>query len=206
ADDSNKQDGLNPKPVNMEKNLLIAFVLVGILMFVYPKLFPPPPQPKPGTSTTPSAANQSGGNANQAAATNPTPPPAPAPQAAATPVPPAPNATPEHVEPHFVVTTDLFRVEFSNQGATVRSWQLRKYHGNDGKPLDIVNTAETTDYPFSLYFRDTKPTSDINWKWFKQTPDPDGLGVTYEYSDGHTNVRKVFRFQKNSYLSMASTE
>ena len=26
--DSNNQDGLNPKPVNMEKNLLIAFVLI----------------------------------------------------------------------------------------------------------------------------------------------------------------------------------
>ena len=207
--DSNNQDGLNPKPVNMEKNLLIAFVLIGILMFVYPKLFPPPPQPKPGTpSATPSALNQSGGSAGQAAATNPTPPPVTQ-AAAATPAPPAPNApnaTPEHVEPHFVVTTDLYRVEFSNQGATVRSWQLRQFHGNDGKPLELVNTAAGGDYPFSLYFKDAKPTSDVNWKWFKQTPDPDNLGVTYEYSDGRTTVRKVFRFQKNSYLSMVSTE
>lgn len=190
----------------MERNLLIAFVLVGAVMFLQSKLFPPPPQPKPSPSaqTTGASANTSGGDANQAAATSPAPPPTPAPAVA--PAPPAPNATPERVEPHFVVQTDLFRVEFSNQGATVRSWQLRQYHGNDGKPLDLVNTAANTEYPFSLYFTGAKPTSDVNWKWFKQTPDPDNLGVTYQYSDGHTDVRKVFRFQKHSYLSMVSTE
>jgi YidC/Oxa1 family membrane protein insertase len=36
--------------------------------------------------------------------------------------------------------------------------------------------------------------------------DPDHLGVTYVYADGHVSVRKVIRFQQNSYLSMVSTE
>ena len=35
---------------------------------------------------------------------------------------------------------------------------------------------------------------------------PDGMGVTYEFSDGHTAVRKTFRFQKNSYLSQVTAE
>ena len=43
--------------------------------------------------------------------------------------------------PNLVIDTDLFRVTFSNQGANVRSWQLKKYRGNDGKPLELVNTA-----------------------------------------------------------------
>ena len=46
----------------------------------------------------------------------------------------------------------------------------------------------------------------MNWTWYKQTVDPDGLGVTYEYSDGHVNVRKTLRFQKDSYLSKVSSE
>ena len=45
----------------------------------------------------------------------------------------------------------------------------------------------------------------MNWAWYTQTADPDGLGVTYEFSDGHTVVRKAFRFEKDSYLSHVST-
>ena len=37
-------------------------------------------------------------------------------------------------------------------------------------------------------------------------PDADGLGVKYEYSDGHAIVRKSFRFQKDSYQASVSSE
>jgi YidC/Oxa1 family membrane protein insertase len=191
----------NKQEMSMEMRLLLAFVLMGAVMFLSQKLFPPPPPPKTATSTSQTTGKNVPAD-NKAAATNPAAPTVPAATAAALP----PNATPEKVEPHFVVQTDLFRVEFSNQGATVRSWQLRNYHGSDGKPLELVNTAANIDYPFSLYFNGTKPTTDVNWKWYKQTPDPDHLGVTYEYSDGNTTVRKVFRFQQHSYLTQVSTE
>jgi YidC/Oxa1 family membrane protein insertase len=202
--DSNNQGGFTPKQVPMERNLLLAFLLIGVVMFLSQKLFPPPPTPKTTTPTTTqtTGAGQAGSPADKAAATNPSAPAAPA----AASVAPSPNATRAEVLPHFVVQTDLFRVEFSNQGGTVRSWQLRQYHGNDEKPLELVNTAAGLEYPFSLYFNETKPTADVNWTWYKQTPDPDNLGVTYEYSDGRTSVRKVFRFQPHSYLTMVSTE
>ena len=187
----------------MELRLLLAFVLMGAVMFLSQKLFPPPPPPKaPASTSQTAAAKKPSSPAENAAATNPAPPEVPAAATAA----PAPNATAEKVEPHFVIQTDLFRVEFSNQGGTVRSWQLRQYRGSDGKPLELVNTAAGLEYPFSLYFTGTKPTADVNWKWYKQTPDPDNLGVTYTYSDGRTTVRKVFRFQQHSYLTMVSTE
>jgi YidC/Oxa1 family membrane protein insertase len=199
--------GGKKQEMSMEMRLLLAFVLMGVVMYLSQTFFAPPPPPKkaatPASQSTPAAgAKQPGSPADQAAATNPAPP-AETPAASAA---PAPNATPEKVEPHLVVQTDLFRVEFSNQGGTVRSWQLRQYRGNDGKPLDLVNSAASVEPPFSLYFAGTKPTTDVNWKWYKQTPDADNLGVTYEYSDGHTNVRKVFRFQPHSYLTMVSTE
>ena len=106
----------------------------------------------------------------------------------------------------MIVDTDLFTVAFSNQGATVRSWRLKKYRGNDGKYLELVNLAAGLEYPFSLYFPDKQPTAKVNWTYYTQTGDPDGLGVTYAFSDGHTSVRKVFRFEKNSYLLQVSTE
>ncbi len=63
------------------------------------------------------------------------------------------------------------------------------------------------DYPFSLYIPDREPLAKkVNWAWHTQTMDADGLGVSYLYSDGHTTVRKVFHFQKSSYLSQVSTE
>jgi YidC/Oxa1 family membrane protein insertase len=202
-------DSLNPggkkQEMSMELRLLLAFVLMGLVMFLSQKLFPPPPPPKTATPASQTAgAKQAGSPVDKAAATSPAAPPPVA--AAAGTTAPAPNARPEQVEPHFVIQTDLFRVEFSNQGGTVRSWQLRQYKGSDGKPLELVNTAANVEYPFSLYFKETKPASDVNWKWFKQIPDPDKLGVTFEYSDGSTSVRKVFRFQQHSYLSMVSTE
>jgi YidC/Oxa1 family membrane protein insertase len=200
--------GGNKQEMSMEMRLLLAFVLMGIVMYVSQTFFAPPPPKKTATANptvqTTGAPPQPSSPADKAAATNPAPP-AETPAVAST-APASANATPERVEPHFVVQTDLYRVEFSNQGGTVRSWQLRQYRGNDGKPLDLVNSAAGLEPPFSLYFKDTKPPTDVDWKWYKQIPDPDGLGVTYEFNDGHIDVRKVFRFQQHSYLTMVSTE
>lgn len=119
---------------------------------------------------------------------------------------PAPGATPEKTLPPFVVETEYFKVTFSNQGGTVRSWLLKSFTGNDQKPLELVNTASTFPPPFSIAFPGEKPAKDVNWTWHEQIPEPDGLGVQYHYSDGHTAVRKTFRFQKNSYMAKVATE
>ncbi len=116
------------------------------------------------------------------------------------------GATPQKAEPPFVIETDLYKIAFSNQGGTVRSWQLKKYKGNDNKTLDLVNAAAGMDFPFSLYFPSQKPPANVNWTWYQQTADPDGLGVTYDFSDGHVSVHKVFRFKKASYQSTVSSE
>ena len=200
-----------PKEMSMEVRLLIAFLLMGAVMFLTPYFFKsqvPPPVKKdaagqtasqtvPGAPATPPKADATAGN-----------PPGPAApetaEAAAVPLPA--DATPQKAEPLFVIETDLYKIALSNQGGTVRSWQLRKSKGNDLKTLDLVNTAAGMDFPYSLYFPEQKPPVNVNFTWYKQTVDPDGLGVTYEFSDGHVNVRKVFRFQKAGYLSMVSTE
>ncbi|MEI9973420.1 MAG: hypothetical protein WDO73_16075 [Ignavibacteriota bacterium] len=46
----------------------------------------------------------------------------------------------------------------------------------------------------------------MNTAVYQQSVDPDGLGVTFEYSDGHATARKTFRFQKDSYLSEITSE
>ena len=200
-----------PKEMSMEVRLLIAFLLMGAVMFVTPYFFKsqvPPPGKKDAAGQTavqrPDAAVPTGPDGKPA--TSAAAPAEPAAEAAVTPVSLPVGATPQKQEPPFVIETDLYKVAFSNQGATVRSWLLKKTKGNDGKTLDLVNTAAGLDFPYSLHFPNQKPTVNVNWTWYKQTIDPDGMGVTYEFSDGHVGVRKVFKFQKSSYLSMVSTE
>ena len=185
----------------MEVRLLIAFLLMGAVMFVTPYLFksqaPPPAKKDAATQTTATPPTGADGKPlPQTAAVEPV-------AAAAAPVA---GATPQKPEPNFVVETDLYKVSFSNQGATVRSWQLKKTTGNDKKMLDVVNTASALEFPFSLYFPKDKPANNVNWAWYAQKPDPDNLGVTYEFSDGHINVRKIFRFKKDSYLTSVSSQ
>ena len=47
---------------------------------------------------------------------------------------------------------------------------------------------------------------DLNAALFAAKPADDGLGVTYEFSDGTVVARKTFHFQKSQYIAQVSTE
>ena len=191
-----------PKEMSMEMRLLLAFVLMGLVMLLSPLFMPKSPTPAPGKK-----AAETGQPASQPA-TDQNPAPAPEKPAAISEAPAAPK--PGQItgvpQPAYIIDTDLFRVSFSNQGGTLRSWVLKKFKGNDDKQLELVNQAAGIEHPFSLYFPGQTAASKLNWAWYKQTGDADGLGVTFEYSDGSQSVRKQFRFEKNSYLARVSTE
>jgi YidC/Oxa1 family membrane protein insertase len=182
-----------PKEISMEVRLLLAFLLMGAIMFLTPYFYK---SPAPVKKTNPPAAS---GPQQQ-------PVPESAAVAAKEPKGPVAPATAEQQQPHFVINNGVYRVEFSNQGATVRSWQLNKYRGNDNKPLELVNTSANLEFPFSLYFPGEKPATNVNQAFYTQTTEADGLGVSYEFSDGHTSVHKTFRFQKDSYRSQVTAE
>ncbi len=191
--------------MSMEIRLLLAFGLMAVVMFVTPYFFKQPPPPAANKAIPTQQAADSGQTVITPTAA---PTDANTPAATAAPAVPVPGATKAESMPNLVIETDLFRVDFSNQGANVRSWVLKKYRGNDNKLLDLVNTAafSKVDPPLSLYFTGQKPPIDVNHASYQQTADADGLGVAYEFSDGHTAVRKTFRFQKNSYLAQITAE
>src|SRR5579871_1787563 len=119
-----------PKEMSMEVRLLLAFLLMGVVVYLTPYFVKTPP----AASNKKSAPVQTSTSQPAPAATS-----APSEPAAATPlVTPLPGTGQQPV-PNLVIDTDLFRVAFSNQGATVRSWQLKKYKGNDDKPLELMN-------------------------------------------------------------------
>jgi YidC/Oxa1 family membrane protein insertase len=200
--DSTNSGNQAPKELSMETRLLLAFLLMGAVLFLTPTLFKPTGTPlgkkEPAATqapavTAPAATAPAGQNsAAQSASTEAVAPSAP--------------ATLQRPAQPVVIDTDLFHVEFSNHGATAQHWLLKKFKGNDGKPLDVVNYASNIALPFSLYFPDQKPAPDVNWVYYSQKADPDGLGVAFDYSDGHTSVHKVFRFAKGSYLLQVSTD
>ena len=190
--------------MSMEVRLLLAFLLMGVVMFLTPYFYKTPPPAKNAQKTTAAQSEPIQAPASPAAAETAAPIPPAAPGA-----PPTEPATVAVSLPPVVIDTALFRVTFNNQGATVRSWQLKKYKGNDSKPLDLVNPAigsSEVPFPFSLYFAGQPPTAKVNQVYYTQTPDPDGLGIAYGYSDGHTRVRKTFRFRRDSYLCEVTSQ
>ena len=197
--------GQPPDQMSTETRLLIAFLLMGAIMFLTPYFFksqPPPPNAKKSTKAAETAQTAA---TPAAPAEVEKPPAAETAEAAKAPIVPVIQA---QAAPPFVIDTDLYKITFSNQGANVRGWLLKKSLA-DGKPLELVNTATAVEdpYPFSLYMADRQALAKkLNAALYRQTVAPDGFGVTYDFSDGHTTVRKTFRFQKNSYLVQVTSE
>lgn len=181
----------------MEQRLLLAFVLMGLVLFLTPYFYKAPPPPKTATKT----AQQN--TATKAAAV----PAAPATTQTAA-AQPAPGQIEAATEQQFTVDTDIYRVTFSNRGATVRSWILKKYKDRAGKPLELVNPASYSKVapPFSLVLRDDKAADALNYGLYVAKPSDDGLGIEYTFSNGTDYARKKFQFSKSGYLSQVTTE
>jgi YidC/Oxa1 family membrane protein insertase len=197
--ESNKPD---PKDMPINMRMLIAFALTGLVIFGTPYFYKaigiklpekteqqPTPVEKPqATPSTPATA----------AASPPPAKPASKDSAADTKAGTIAAATPEDI----TLDTDFFHVVFSNRGAVVKNWTLKKFPDHAGKPLDVVNAAAApkTGYPFQYDFRGAKPAVDLNQALFKATESPDGLSVSFEFSSAGVTAHKSFEFKRNSYL------
>jgi YidC/Oxa1 family membrane protein insertase len=204
ADNPTQAKPTGPEEPSIEKRLLLAFLLMGAVLFLMPYFYknfgpqPPPPRPVPAVTT------------------QPTEQPAPAPAKPAETPRPAPVAGARTAAPRvwsekeqsLLVETDLYKIVLSNRGAVVRSWVLKKYMDNEHQPIDLVDApaALKTGFPFSLRFKDPPPAVDLNQALYAVKPAPDGLGADFDYSDGLLVVHKTFRFQQRSYLSEFTSE
>jgi YidC/Oxa1 family membrane protein insertase len=200
SDEQKNQQPGSKQQLSTETRLLIAFALMGIVLFATPYFFktiaPPPPAKKSAAPQQQSAVS--------------TPATAPPPVEASTALAASPTSAQRiaaEKEQTFVVETDLYKVVFSNRGAVVHEWTLKKYTDSNGKPLELVNTvaAPKAGYPFQFFFEQKKPASDLNNALFDAKPSGDGLGVTYMYADSAVTARKTFLFRKKEYLTEVST-
>ncbi len=202
----NKPDSKDPA---ISMRMLLAFALTGLVIFGTPYFYKAVGIKVPEKTEQPATAPQN--PAVTPASPAPTPAAARTPlagssgiqhQAVAEPVAASAGSIMASSEEAVTLDTDLYRVVFSNRGGVAKSWTLKKFPDHAGKPLDVVNTAavQKAGYPFEYQFRNAKPPVDLNQALYKATQSPDGLGVTFEYTNGGVTARKSFTFQRDSYL------
>ncbi|HTC92919.1 MAG TPA: membrane protein insertase YidC [Terriglobales bacterium] len=125
--------------------MVLAFVLVMGLSSLFTKNQPQPPQQpvQPATQSQPASA-------------------APA---AKGPSPQSPVATRQaQSEAETVVENGLYKITFTNRGAQVKSWTLKKYKDDKGNPLELVNApaAAQMGLPLSLWTYDAELRKRLN--------------------------------------------
>lgn len=108
-------------------------------------------------------------------------------------------------ETETVIENDLYRITFSNKGAQVKSWILKKFD-NDAQNgrLDLVNqdAAKLYGYPLSLWTYDEGLRDRLNSALY--VPSVEGnqtspTTITFEYAGEDLAVRKTFHFD-DSYV------
>lgn len=209
ADDTNgaskKPSTGEKKELSMEMRLLLAFGLMGIVLFVtqylMPKQAPKPPEQKQQAQTAqPAPAAKP---AETPVATAPAKPGKPGDPKAQ----PAPVVVAGQKEEIHVVETENYRIVFTNRGACIHSWILKKYKDIQGKPVELISAtaAPKVGWPFSYIFLGQKPSVDLNGVLFS-VKQPDPATVEFEYSDGATTAKKSFRIDPKTYKSVFHSE
>jgi YidC/Oxa1 family membrane protein insertase len=112
-------------------------------------------------------------------------------------------------ETETVVENDLYRVTFTNRGGQVKSWILKTWDDDRGRPLDLVNDAAAGKYgyPLSLWTYDEALRHKLNSALY--VPSASGTlaapaALTFEYADQGLTVRKTFRFD-HTYVVQLDT-
>ena len=107
-------------------------------------------------------------------------------------------------ETQTIVENELYRITFTNRGAMVKSWILKKYKDSQGHPLDLVNQRAAPDfgYPLSLYTYEPALTTELNQALYQ--PSATGViaapaGIIFKYAKGPITVTKTFTFN-SSYV------
>ncbi len=190
----------------MERRLLLTFALTFLVILLFQpilkKYFPQAP-------ATPAAQTQTQTQSQNSQAVSE---PAPAPAAAArsrTETAASVPAKQAAAESTIVVDNDLYRITFTNRGAQVKSWILKKFNDDKGHPLELINhaAADRYGYPLSLWTYDENQRGKLNSALYLTTS-PGTVHIpgeiTFEYADQNLVVRKSFHFD-DSYVVQVDT-
>jgi YidC/Oxa1 family membrane protein insertase len=213
----------------MERRLLVVFALTFLIIMLFqPLLKKYGPQP-PSKPESPPAAAQ-----NQAQAPSQSPPPPPTKTStehgAAGRKAAAAAAVQATSESETVIENEVYRIVFTNRGARVKSWVLKKYTDDKGGLLELVNGAasEKHGYPLTLWTYDAGLREKVNSALYVAEPTAPTLPqstrkdgapgsssaadggragtpvappqIKFAYSDGDVSVEKSYTFDGDSYV------
>jgi len=176
----------------MERRLLLVFALTFLVIVLFQpilkKYLPQAPAPAPKAQEQPQTIQPAAVAIAQAEAAHVGGPAL------------NPGATKQAAsESDTVVENDLYRITFTNRGAQVKSWILKKFTDDKEQPLELVNNLATEKYgyPLSLWTYDETQRNKLNSVLYLAS----GSGavsapatITFEYADGDVAVRKSFAF------------
>jgi YidC/Oxa1 family membrane protein insertase len=194
----------------MDQRLLLLFLLLAVVIFgaqLYMKKYAPPQPP-------------SQAHPNEAAKPEKAPEPSPAPPQVTTARPAknttrgraaqAPAVRQAQSESETVIENDLYKITFTNHGAQAKSWVLKKYLDDQGKPLDLVNQAAAAKYgyPLSFWTYDETLRNKLNSALYivsetgtQATP----TKLVFEYADGGLVVHKSLEFDHNYVVRLQTS-
>ena len=184
----------------MERRLLLVFALTFLVIILFQPILKKYLPQSAAPAAPPATQSRVPTPPVQAAASNP-------PQIAQS---KEKHATPSAAvkqaagETETVVENENYRITFTNRGAQVKSWILKKFDDDHGQPLELVNplTADRFGHPLSLWTYDENLRNQVNSALY--VPSASGpltppAELSFEYAAQDLNVRKVFRFDP-SYL------
>ena len=188
----------------IQRRMLMAAVLSAVVMGLYIYLVPrPQPPEQPVQDTLEETAETPAGTGAEAEPE----------QRAATAAERPDDADVEASdERRVVVENDNYRVEFTNRGAVVTSWQLKQYNDALGDPLDLVHADGAKRYgmPFRLLRPGGDPIEGTDEALFSVSPGrsvrnaPETL--TFEYSKSGLRVLKRFAFERSGHIVRVETQ
>ena len=186
---------------------LMIFTFLALAALMAFQYFKPSQQPsKPETQAQQQQAQQAqqaaqtAGSAAQSTASNPA-------------TVQAPSATPAvaaAAETETVVENELYRIVFTNRGAQVKHWILKKYKDTAGKPLDLVQpqTSARFGYPLSIFTYDSSLTGQLNQALYQASATGQVVtpaSITFRSAQNGVDAVKTFRFDSSYVITIDTT-
>jgi len=180
----------------MERRVLVAIFLSFIVLYAYQAfVVKPAPKPPQGAAVPQTAGRPTPSGATKAAT--------PSPAAAA----PAVTAlVGDSAERDVRVETRDVIAVFTNRGARLKSWRLKKYLDQERKPQELIeNQLATQPLPFTLSTSDPQLDTTLNGALYSSNAAPSAMitspfDLRFEYRDAAgIQAVKTFHFVPDSY-------
>jgi YidC/Oxa1 family membrane protein insertase len=195
----------------MERRVLLAIFLAFIVLYTWQALFVKPvPKPPPGSAATAEATPAATGAASASdSALQSSAPLATAKPAVAL----APALVAESTEREVRVETRDVIAIFTNKGARLKSWRLKRYLDQARQPQELIEHLPSQPLPFTLRAANDATTTTLNDGLYAVSGAPAAASdsspadLRFEYSDSAgLRAVKEFHLDPASYIFSVRTD